>query len=349
MPSSIHSSKRPLWTRLIAALCLTYVAGVLVFFALRALLPHQPWPLVLLDNFAPFLFAPLLLTLPLTLLIRSKAAARTSLVALLFFAALYGPLFLPRSRPAIASADGTLTVMTFNLQFDHPQPGQVIAAIENEDADVVAVQELVPSSAELLREQLGARYPHLILEPEASDSGLLSRYPISHSEWFYMAENGKTALHAILDVNGRPVHILVIHPPPPYLSWHKSRWLPAVLDGFSEEKPESQVMDVARRVAALEGTVLVMGDFNLTDRSRAYTRMAALLKDAYREAGRGFGFTFPHSERAGRLPIPGPLVRLDYVFHSADLYAASARVGCEGGSNHCYLVVELTHLSSERR
>jgi vancomycin resistance protein VanJ len=348
MLSSVHSSRRPLWTRLIAAFCLAYVAGVLGFFALRALLAHQPWPLMLLNNFVPFLFAPLLLTLPLALLSQSKVTTIALLVVLLLFAALYGPFFLPRSRPAVASANGTLTVMTFNLQFDHPHPEQIVAAIENENAEVVAVQELVPANAELLRQRLSARYPYLILEPEVSDSGLLSRYPILHSEWFRMGTSSRMALHAILDVDGHPVHVLAIHPPPPQLFWHKSRWLPVVFDGFTNKEPESQVIDVTRRVAALAGTVLVMGDLTTTDQGRAYTRMAALLKDAYREAGQGFGFTFPNDEHVGGLPIPGPLVRIDYVFHSADLYTTRAHVGCEGGSNHCYLVADLALLSPER-
>lgn len=341
MPSPADSSQCPFWSRLAVAFCLTYAVGVLGFFVWRALLPHWPPFLVLANSFVPFLFAPLLLTLPLALLIRSKPALLADLALLIVFVASYGRLFLPRHRPIVASADGTLTVMTFNIQFNHPQPEQAVAAIESENAEVVTVQELIPFTAELLRQRLGDRYPYMLLEPEISSTGLLSRHPILHSEWFAMAGDGNVALQAVLDVNGRPVHVLAVHPPPPRLSWQIRGRLP---NGILEGERDRQIADVARRVETLEGTVLAIGDFNMADQSRAYAEMTALLKDAYREAGWGFGFTFPHSQRIGRLPVPWPLVRIDYVFHSDDLYAEHARVGCEGGSNHCYLIVQLSHL-----
>lgn len=340
MPSATHSPNRPFWSRLSIAFCVIHVAGVLVFFALRTILPRWPWPLALLNDLVPILFVPLLLTFPLALLARSKKALMASLVVLSLFVAIYGPFFLPRLRPAIASAGRTLTVMSFNIYYDHPNPDQAVAAIEAEDADIVVLQELLPPTAELLRQRMSHRYPYMLLEPDMSDTGLLSRYPISDSEWFRMAEDGKTAIHAILDVDGMPVHIFAVHPPPPGLFWHGGGWLS--VDLFVEQR-DRQIVDLARRVADVEGTVLAVGDFNMTDQSRSYAQMATLLKDAYREAGWGFGFTFPNGERIGRLVIPGALVRIDYVFHSNDLYAERARVDCGGGSNHCYLVVRLNH------
>jgi len=347
MPSTTPSPNRPFWSRLAIAFCVTHAAGVLVFFVLRTFLPRWPWPLALLNNFLPFFFAPLLLTLPFAMLTRSKKTLVTSLVVLSLFAVLYGPFFLPRLRPAGASGDETLAVMSFNIYYNHPDPEQAIAAIAAENADIVALQELLPFTAELLRQRLSDRYPYMVLEPGLSSTGLLSRYPILHSEWFQPAGVGRPTIHAVLDVNGRPLHVLSVHPPPPSLSHRPGRWLPVVPDGFSDEGGERQVAGIARRVAAMDGPVLALGDFNMTDQTPAYARMTPLLKDAFREAGWGFGFTFPHGERVGRLPLPGPLVRLDYVFHSDDLYAGRAQVRCRGGSNHCYLVVQLAHLSPE--
>ncbi len=345
MPSATRSSDRSFWSRLSIAFCALNAAGVLLFFVLRALLPLWPWPLAMLNNFVPFLFAPLLLTLPLALLTRSKGALLGSLAVLGLFFASYGHLFLPRIRPAVASADATLTVMTFNVFYDHPDPEQAVLAIEAQGADIVAVQELLPHSAELLRRRLSHLYPHMLLEAHRGDNGLLSRYPILHSEWFHMAGDGKTAIYALLDVNGAPVHVFAVHPPPPGLLWPKGGRLPS---DFIVTVRDRQILDVARRVADVEGTIVVLGDLNATDQSRAYGWMCEVLQDAYREAGWGFGFTFPHAERVGGLPIPGPLLRIDYVFHSDDLYAERARVECKGGSNHCYLVAQLTRVSPAR-
>ena len=39
--------------------------------------------------------------------------------------------------------------------------------------------------------------------------------------------------------------------------------------------------------------------------------------------------------------IPWPLVRIDYVFHSRELRATSARVLCGDVSDHCALLAEI--------
>jgi len=111
-------------------------------------------------------------------------------------------------------------------------------------------------------------------------------------------------------------------------------------------------LDLAARVALHpDEAVLVVGDLNVTDRSRAYRVLRGSLGDAYRDAGRGMGFTFPNGLRvgdlaphggwAGTLRIPARLLRLDYILHSRELVALRARVGCEGGSDHCFVLARL--------
>jgi endonuclease/exonuclease/phosphatase (EEP) superfamily protein YafD len=98
---------------------------------------------------------------------------------------------------------------------------------------------------------------------------------------------------------------------------------------------------MAQRMVDLGGPVIVMGDFNLGDQTKAYTSLSRVLDDAYREAGWGFGFTFPYRLRMGRTMVPGPLVCLNYVFYSDHFYAEQARVVCSGASDHCHLVAQL--------
>jgi len=264
-----------------------------------------------------------------------------SLVLLGMFLVLYGTRFVPLPRPAIASSDGILTAMTFNLKFNHPYPDQAIAAIESVEADVVAVQELIPSNAELLRAELFYRYPYKVLEPSQGSVGLLSRYPVRSTHWFYPEGGDRAALHAVLDIKGTLLHVLVFHPLPAGFTLSPEGLDPT---GLSLAVHERQVVNVARFAAALEGPVLLMGDLNTSERTPAYRSVAQVLKDAYREAGWGFGFTFPHGLRVGWIPVPGPLVRIDYIFHSYDLRAQHAKVGCAGGSDHCYVVAQISGL-----
>jgi vancomycin resistance protein VanJ len=318
-------------------LSVLYLLAVLAFFALRALWPGLPPSLALLNSFTPFLFAPLLLALPAALWVRWRALSGLALLVLGIFIGLYGALFLPPLR-AVPAAGNSLKVMTFNLGADCCAPEPLIAAIESEQADLVAVQELVGGTTALIQQRLSARYPQMILQPFGGTTGLLNRYPIVKREWFQPGGRGRMALYVVLDVNGTRLHVFVAHLVPPELNRDEEYRLPI---GLEDRERELQVAEIARRVASLPGPVLLMGDLNMSDQSRAYAILSKTLRDAQREAGWGFGFTFPHRVQFRGLPVPGPLVRIDYILHSASLDAQSTQVQCEHGSDHCYLTARL--------
>ncbi len=262
----------------------------------------------------------------------------TSLALVVLFTALYGGLFLPHSIAPKSPADRQLAMMTFNLGPRQSRPPELANAIAAEGADIVAVQELVPETVKALSEGLGKTYPYSILDLKVSTTGLLSRYPIQNYSRFQPAGRGRAALDATLNVNGSPLRIMAVHPLPPDIAWYKGLPLPIGVDGT---KQANEIADITRRIQGMNGPVVVMGDLNMTDQSRGYAIISNVLQDAFAEAGWGLGFTFPHRVRFGPLAIPGPFLRIDYIFHSKDLRATQARVGCQGGSDHCYLVAQL--------
>ncbi|MGB8647671.1 MAG: endonuclease/exonuclease/phosphatase family protein [Anaerolineae bacterium] len=291
--------------------CMGYPCGVGLLLVMRLVFSFIPL-LTLITTFLPFLFFPLAFLLPLALLARSRLAALSNLVLLIVGLALYAPLYLPRPAAADNSA-ARLRVMTFNLGPGQAAPQEVTAAIANENADIVAVQELTPATAESFKQQL-ARYPSMILLPENGSVGFITRYPILRSEWFRPSGSGRPGLDLILDVAGTPVHFIAIHPDPPDIAWLGDTELPI---GVDDSEQAREIANVAATAARLKGPVIVAGDFNSGDSSRGYQAMASVLRDSYREAGRGLGLTFPHGLMVDRIPIPGPFVRLDYIFHSA--------------------------------
>ncbi len=79
-----------------------------------------------------------------------------------------------------------------------------------------------------------------------------------------------------------------------------------------------------------------------------YSEFARRLRDAQREAGWGWGFTFPTNLAIldyFKVPIPAlpmlPFLRLVYVFSSDDWQSLRICEGRAAGSDHCYLVVDL--------
>ena len=96
----------------------------------------------------------------------------------------------------------------------------------------------------------------------------------------------------------------------------------------------------AASVTALLFLRLLVRDFNMSDQSADYWRIASRHEDAYRSAGWGLGFTFssllPH---IGWTPA---LARLDYVFYDESFETLEARVWPHsGGSDHLPVFVTL--------
>jgi hypothetical protein len=79
-----------------------------------------------------------------------------------------------------------------------------------------------------------------------------------------------------------------------------------------------------RRAEATGQAALVLGDFNISDQTRAYWLATRRLRDSFREAGRGMGWTFAEGLHLDDIAIPGPFTRIDFILHTADLRRPSA-------------------------
>jgi len=234
----------------------------------------------------------------------------------------------------------TFTVMTFNLLGWNRRLGGAVASIAGADAGVVALQELTQSAAQVLGEELRPRYPYQALRPDTgfSGGGVLSRFPILWEEPLRLSERGHTCQHLALALPGRELHCFNVHLTAPRLRPWPLR--------YDATRREAETAALAQRLAGHPGPLVVMGDFNMTDRSAAYHRLARLLGDAFREAGAGPGKTFPHAPRIGPLrwplwPAPYPIIRIDYIFHSREIATREAHLGDGDGSDHCPVIATL--------
>lgn len=328
-----------------------HAAGLLYAFGLAALLIanhflRQASPFVALaSTFNLYLF---MAALPLAaglLLLRTRTALATlALLAALFLAA--NPVLPPVAALLPAKTSGaTVTTMTFNLGWTLTPPQPLAQTIAASQADIVAVQEMTADSAAVLGSELAALYPYQILEPSVGTTGLLSKLPILSYQWL-SSPGGRPFLHAVVDRQGVEFHVFAIHLLTPGILWWPSLHLPR---GLVETSLEREVATLRQQVAAVTEPVIVLGDFNMSDQSRAYLALTTSLQDSFREAGIGMGRTFPNNLRLGRVRIPGPLVRIDYVFHSPHLRATSATVNCiDGQSDHCALVVVLGVITEQQ-
>jgi vancomycin resistance protein VanJ len=331
------SCKRSLRSAIQAA-GLFYVGGLATLLIANHYLRQTSPFVALAGTFNLYLFlAGLPLALGLLLVRTRTALAMLILLAVLFLAA--HPLLPSLSAVLPAGSRGaTVTTMTFNLGWTLTPPQLLAQTLAAAPADIVAVQEVTAEAAAVLSDKLAAIYPYRILDPSVGTTGLLSKLPIVSTQWL-SPPDGRPFLHVVVDHEGVELHVFAIHFYPPGIVWWESLPLPR---GLIETGLEGEVATLLQQVAAVAAPVIVLGDFNMSDQSRAYAAMTTALQDGFRQAGIGLGRTFPNNFRLARVRLPFPLVRIDYVFHSAHLEATSAVVKCvEGQSDHCAVLVGL--------
>jgi len=299
---------------------LAYVAALLIWFGLSMLFGDQWIWLFAVTAMAPYLFLPLPVALLISVGARDRVLLALSLVGVVIWVSLYGPLFLPRPLPAAASGP-QLRVMTTNVLGWNRQPEGVVAALHASDADVIAIQELNLLHAAAIREQLAAEYPYQILDPQdgVSGSGLISRYPFTLTgETLEGGFRGTT--HIVkLDWDGQIITFIRFH----------------ALSGIGRIAARQQAAEsLAAYAAAQTGPFIAAGDLNATPLNEAHRTLTRVLNDAWQVRGHGLGHTFPGALSPGSsrpvlwgIAVPQWLVRIDYIFYSDQFQAVSANFG----------------------
>jgi endonuclease/exonuclease/phosphatase (EEP) superfamily protein YafD len=253
------------------------------------------------------------------------------LLALVIATALrYGPLLIsfPAATPPGAER---LHVMSWNMEAGGVPFETMANTIENAHPDIVALVELVPpvSRGAAQDERLDAQYPYQALLPRSGepDLGLLSRFPITEQQFTTDA----SLLRAVIaPPDGPPITVFVAHP---YLASIDQIGIVPDIQTASRDAEISAIRDQIDVELAADHDVLVLGDFNTTDREPAYAELSNGLHDAQREAGFGLGMTW---RPAAIETLPFGLLRIDYLLASHRFVALAAAPDCTPrGSDHC--------------
>ncbi|MEM6380008.1 MAG: endonuclease/exonuclease/phosphatase family protein, partial [Bacteroidota bacterium] len=93
-----------------------------------------------------------------------------------------------------------------------------------------------------------------------------------------------------------------------------------------------QAEQIATYLAKFKDPVIICGDFNDTGQSYTYTILKENRKDAFIQAGQGWGATY-----AGK--IPG--LRIDYILYPPNFQALKCKRGPAAFSDHHPVIVEL--------
>lgn len=153
-----------------------------------------------------------------------------------------------------------------NLFFRLPNPQPTLESIAALSPDVITFQE-VSTRNEAVLESLRAKYPHQILCPHGPVGGtaVLSRLPVVSPPMACQPETGIAGLQ--VETEAGPVWVVSVHLPWP----------------FPYDVPET-VDTIVQALSALQGDVVVAGDFNIVAGTHRMRRIARAV-DARRLGG----------------------------------------------------------------
>jgi vancomycin resistance protein VanJ len=317
--------------RLCLALIDWYGALVILYFLIRAIDGSRLFVMALSSHFLHFTLLPAFLFLAIVLYLRRWHSILSMGVAVLGFAWLFGPRFLPKPPPENSSE--SFTVMTYNVQNANVSPEELVSTLSTSGADIIALQELTDEQIISIEDRLSTLYPHQLLQGDGIPGiGLLSKYPCKDTELYYLYARAMPYLEATIEIDGKELRLLNAHPPP--------------LAGIHSYRSSTHVAAEYKQLLARvrpENPFLLVGDFNTTDQSDNYALFhAAGLNDAYRAAGWGLGLTWPAGPYADTLPAWIPMTnRIDYIWYSDDFIALDAWTGAQTNSDHLPVLAEL--------
>ena len=308
-----------------------FVLIVLAIVAVDIVIPPGFGPLALGEIFEPYLAVAAILAG--FAVFRTLAFWSRGLVIVLLAVALarYGPSWV--SFPPQPAAQ-PLRIATWNVLAGDLGRERALRGIAASDADLIGLQELTPDVGRALDAD-ATDFDHRVLpmHPGDPDVGLLSRYPVLES--VYSRE--PAVLRAVVQLPAAPTVAYVIHPP--LGRFETFAGIPVSVNIAVRDAALAIIRTRIDEDLAAGRSVIVMGDFNATEREPAFGQLAAGLRDAHLDAGTGPGFTWRPAPMS-RLPFG--LLRIDYVLSTPDFITTSSTVDCTLPSDHCRLDVGLT-------
>ncbi len=341
MGDSLLKTSAPLWKRtliwgqrlLLFGLALYGLAAIIGLLLALIPLNRSYWEFGRMGLW--FALLPVPLAFLLAALLRGWRVTLLLSIPLLAWAIHYVPQFMPKNPTAPEGAE-TFTVLTYNVFTEDEGKEAVLDAILEADADIVALQELSLTVADYLEANLADEYPHAALHGQQWNTyrgqGIFSRFPIVEDEfWIFMDFFRKShgQQRVVLDVNGQPLIVYNVHPWPPF-EWYGG------LDFHFSSTPDTAHRTAVERLLAMideeDAPLLLLGDLNTSPYYEEYRWISERLTDSYRQAGATLGMTYP---ACGVGPL-GAVIRIDLIFHSAQMTALDAAVleGCPVSDHH---------------
>jgi endonuclease/exonuclease/phosphatase (EEP) superfamily protein YafD len=222
-------------------------------------------------------------------------------------------------RPAGAAAE-RLRLVAVNVLHDNVRFDDLARLLRSERPDIVGLVEYSQAWEDSLAE-FRVEYPYRVAYAEGASGIALwfRRQPLRIDPPEWLAGRGNPSIHAVFEFAGELRHVWIVHPTSPFYRFPTAG--------------NAEIAALARRVAEVGGSRVVMGDMNSTDGSLLFGDF--LRTSGLRDSRLGFGrqTSWP-SDRPYRIAI-------DHAFVSDDLAVVDRRLGHDVGSDHFPLILDL--------
>ncbi|PPF23607.1 hypothetical protein C5C18_14665 [Rathayibacter tritici] len=211
--------------------------------------------------------------------LRSRGIAAGLLALALTWTAIFAPALVARIAPDTA----TLSIITENVHAENQDAAATALSLAARHPDVIALQELTPSSAEAIADALAGQFPYLY---RVGSIGVWSTLPLSDGSPLALGLSWNRALRVDVASDAGPVRLYVVHA--------------ASLRVTGDGGRETMLTELRAELADDESDrLLVAGDLN----GGSLDPVVAPLRDAADEA----------PDLRPTWPADAPLVRLDHV------------------------------------
>ncbi len=308
----------------LGVLALVWGAAINLFLIVNLFCPACVPPMAVLNQIAPWFILISVLVFALAFTLRGSPRLLLWLApGVVAFVWWYAPAWLPKSSPDTLGIE--FTAVTYNVLGFTVDPEDTITVLRDLEADLVGLQEVRSRLAPRLETELSDQYPYQAVNVAPRDGvALLSRFPILDSRFDDLGLEEGRSLRAVVDVDGHPVVVYVVHPLSP-LAGRFDIPLREVLYTYDDSPLHPYIERTLDHIQAETLPVLLLCDCNASPRSRQYALLDGALDEAFGARGWGLGLTHPAT--------PFPVFRIDYVWYSPDFAALDAKVWPDSGTS----------------